>query len=111
MTLGSLGLWLAAELEGDPCPYAGRYSFGAGRTILRQAGTLRGTQARLGADTFACCILARSWSQNGFEKAFAKRWMPHAIEFSQGFEKNPFQSAFLKWVLLLLQFCLFFTVI
>ena len=43
MTLGSLGLRLAAELEGDPCPYAGRYSFGAGRTIVRQAGTLRGT--------------------------------------------------------------------
>ena len=34
---GSLHLWLAAELEGNPC----RHSFGAGRNMLRQAGTLR----------------------------------------------------------------------
>ena len=60
---------------------------------MRQACTLRGTQARLGADTFACCILGQSWLPNGFGKAFAKRWMPHAIEFSQGFERISFQSA------------------
>ena len=82
-------MWLAAELERNPCPY----SFGAGRDILRQAGTLRGTQARFGADTFACCVLGRSWSPNGFGKAFATRWMPHAIAFSQGFERISFQSA------------------
>ena len=77
-------MWLAAELEGDPCPY----SFGAGRDILRQAGTLRGTQARFGADAFACCVLGQCCSPNGFGRAFAKRWMPQTIEFSQGFEKN-----------------------
>ena len=103
---GSLHLWLAAELEGNSC----RYSFGAPRNILRQAGTLRGTQARLGTDTFACRILGQSCLPNGFGEAFAKRWMPHAIEFSYGFETIQFQSAFLRWVLLL-QFCLFFTMI
>ena len=97
----SLRLWLTAELEGDPCPY----SFGAGREILGQAGTLRGTQARCGTDTFACCVLGQSWSPNGFGKAFAKRWMPQTIEFSQGFDRISFQSAFLRWVFLL-QFCL-----
>ena len=45
-------MWLAAELEGDPRPCAGPYSFGEGRTILRQAGTSQGTEACLGADTF-----------------------------------------------------------
>ena len=106
MTQGSLGLWLAAELEGDPCPY----SFGAGRDILMQAGTLRGTQARFGADTFACCVLGRSWSPNGFGQAFAKKWMPQTMDFSRGFERILFQSAFLRWVFLL-QICLIFTVI
>ena len=48
---GSLHLWLAAELEGNPC----RYSFGAGRNMLRQAGTLRGTQARFGAGKKGVC--------------------------------------------------------
>ena len=102
----SLRLWLAAELEGDPCVY----SFGAGRDSLRQAGTLRGTQARFGAATFACCVLGRSWSPNGFGKAFAKRWIPQTIEFSKGFERIPFQTGFRRWVFLL-QICSLFTFI
>ena len=82
----SLHLWRAAELQGDPCPYS------------------------FGADTFACCVLGICWSPNGFGKAFAKRWMPHTIEFSYGFQRISFQNAFLRWVFLL-QFCLLFTVI
>ena len=103
---GSLHLWLAAELEGNPC----RRSFGAGRNILRQAGSLRGTQPSFRAGTFACCSLGRSWTSDGFGKAFAKRWMPYIIEFSQGFERIAFDIAFLRCVFVL-QICLLFTVI
>ena len=47
---------------------------------------------------------------NDFGKAFAKRWMPHAIEFSRGFEVVSFQSSFLRWVILL-QICMLLTTI
>ena len=36
---------------------SGPSSLGAGRTILRQAGTLRGTEARLGTDDGHICML------------------------------------------------------
>ena len=50
----------------------GPYRFGAGRTVLRQAATLRGTEARLGADTFVCCVLGRSWLPNVFKGVHEK---------------------------------------
>ena len=98
---GSLCLWLAAELDGYHCPDAGPYSFGARRNTLWQAGTLRGMEARLGADTFACFVWGQSCSPNDCGKAFARRGIPHAIEFSYGFQRISFQNAFLRWVFLL----------
>ena len=57
---------------------------------------------------------AAFWGEAGHqmasEKAFAKRWMPHTIEFSQGFKTILFQHAFLRLVFLL-QICSIFTVI
>ena len=88
VTLGSLGLWLAAELEGELCPY----SSGAGRDILRQAGTWQGRQSRFGAGTFAYCVLGRSWSPKGFGKASTKRWVPHITTAPENFGRISFQN-------------------
>ena len=75
--------------------FSGRQKhFKAGRHIA-------GKQASLGAGVFARCVLGRSRSPDGFGKAFAKTWMPHIIDFSPGFEKSLFQSAFLRWTFLL----------